>query len=266
MGLVVLAASGGDGSASCDQGPQTGTASEPGGGKTVPDRSQAQSQLSHPHVLELLEIGESPEMPHYVMPYVPRGSLGNALQDPKQLTAQDLLRIAREVAEAVAFAHGRGLIHRDLKPENILIGNDGSAYVCDFGLVPTRSSMTRQSMPAASNGKARRRTCLRRWRTGRPRTRLDIYSFGATLYEMLTGKPPYEGRSTQQVIEQIKTGPPEPIRKVNPQAQVLLTRVADGCMARELRERYASMNDVAEDLRRAEPTKSRSALAAAVGD
>jgi serine/threonine protein kinase len=252
MGLVVLARRPGTDQQVAIKVLRTELRQSPPAVKRFLTEARHMSQLSHPHVLELLEIGESPEMPHYVMPYVPRGSLGSALQDPKQLTAHDLLRIAREVAEAVAFAHGRGLIHRDLKPANILIGNDGSAYVCDFGLVRTifndttvdasreqREGSAPYMSPAVARGEAED-------------TRCDIYSFGATLYEMLTGKPPYEGRSTQQVIEQIKTGPPEPIRKINPQAPVFLTRVADGCMARELRERYASMNDVAEDLRRAE--------------
>ena len=211
------------------------------------------SQLAHPHLLRILAIADQdPHFPHYVMPYIARGSLGQWLGDGHKPGKAELTRIAREVAEAVAFAHGRGIIHRDLKPANVLIGDDGAAQVCDFGLVRTVFNDTQLDAgrphlegsapymsPAVARGEAED-------------TRCDIYSFGAMLYEMLTGRPPYEGRTTQQVIDKILTGPPEPIRKVNPQADARLARVAETCMARALRDRYASMADVADDLRRIE--------------
>jgi len=150
------------------------------------------SQLSHPNILKILEIGQSADLPYYTMPYLRRGSLGNQLQAHVQLTRDELLRIAREVAEAVAFAHSRGLIHRDLKPANVLLEADGTALVCDFGLVRTvfndsvvdasreqREGSAPYMSPAVARGEAED-------------TRCDIYSFGATLYEMLTGRAPYE--------------------------------------------------------------------------
>jgi hypothetical protein len=211
------------------------------------------SQLSHPNVLKILRIGDDEAMPHYVMPYLPRGSLAQQLVNADALTDADRVRIVREVAEAVAFAHSRGLIHRDLKPANVLLGNDGTAYVCDFGLVrtvfndtlvdPSREEQREGSAPYMSPAVARGEA---------EDTRCDIYSFGATLYEMLTGRAPFEGRTTQQIVEKILAGPPEPIRKIAPGADARLARIAETCMARELRDRYASMEDVAEDLRRVE--------------
>jgi serine/threonine-protein kinase len=210
------------------------------------------SQLDHPHVLKIIAIGADSDLPHYVMPYLRRGSLAHLLSGDQPLTVPEMTRLAREVAEAIAFAHGRGLIHRDLKPGNVLIGDDRAAYVCDFGLVrtifnDTNVDASREQLegsapymsPAVARGQAED-------------TRCDIYSFGAMLYEMLTGRPPYQGRTTQQIIEKIRAGPPESIRKLNPQAHARLARVAETCMARPLRDRYASMEDVAEDLRRIE--------------
>ena len=81
-------------------------------------------------------------------------------------------------------------------------------------------------------------------------TRCDIYSFGALLYEMLTGHPPYKGRGTKEILDQIIAGPPKPITSLNPDADRGLVAVAEGCMARELRDRYADMRDVLKDLQR----------------
>ena len=86
-------------------------------------------------------------------------------------------------------------------------------------------------------------------------TRCDIYSFGALLYEMLTGHPPYKGRGTKEILDQIIAGPPKPIASLNPNADRGLVAVAEGCMARELRDRYADMRDVLKDLQRIKENK-----------
>lgn len=209
-------------------------------------------QMSHPNVIGVLGVHDGADHPYYVMPYMRRGSLSAHISPANGMPAEQALPIARQVAEAIAYAHSRGIIHRDLKPANVLVGNDGAARVCDFGLVRTvfNDSMvdaSRQPVegsapymsPAAARGEVED-------------TRCDIYSFGAMLYELLTGRAPYEGRSTEQIISKILRGPPDPILKVNPRAPASLAHVAEAAMARELRDRYASMNDVVEDLRRIE--------------
>src|SRR5688500_14039435 len=210
-------------------------------------------QMSHPNIMPVLEVCDDARHPHYVMPFHERGSLASMIPPNKGLDPGVALPIARQVADALAYAHSRGLIHRDLKPANILLGGEGSAvWVCDFGLVRTifnaslvdaRTTPVEGSAPYMSPAVARGEA---------EDTRCDIYSFGATLYEMLTGRPPYEGRSAQHVIHQILRGPPERIRTLRPDAHPELTKVAEGAMARELRDRYASMDDVAYDLRRIE--------------
>lgn len=207
-------------------------------------------QLDHPNILKILNVGDDTAAPHYVMPYMPRGSLAHLLVQSAKPDLSELVRLARQVAEGIAFAHSRGLIHRDIKPANVLIGDDGTAYVCDFGLVRTvfndtvvdasreqREGSAPYMSPAVARGEAED-------------TRCDIYSFGAMLYEMLTGRPPYEGRSTQQIVEKIRAGPPESIRKISPEADARLTKVAESCMARELRDRYTTMDDVVADIGR----------------
>ena len=166
------------------------------------------------------------------------------------LDSESILDLAAQVAEGLSFAHRNGIIHRDLKPANILLTAEGRACLADFGLARTvfndslvdvggRSleGTAPYMSPAVAAGDAED-------------TRCDIYSFGALLYEMLTGRPPYEGQTTKDILRQIIAGPPRPITSLNPQADRGLAAVAEGCMARELRDRYADMRDVLNDLQR----------------
>jgi serine/threonine protein kinase/sugar lactone lactonase YvrE len=205
-------------------------------------------KLKHPHVVPVLEVSDRPQGPYFVMPYYEQGSLAQRIKPGEGLASLVTLDIAMQVAEGLQFAHRRGIIHRDLKPANILLGAGGKTCLADFGLARTMFNdsiidVERDQMegtapymsPGVAAGNAED-------------TRCDIYAFGALLYEMLTGEPPYAGRSTQDIRKQILTGPPRPIRQRNPEADAGLTTVAEGAMARELRNRYADMTDVLADL------------------
>ena len=205
-------------------------------------------KLKHPNVVPVLEISDRPEGPYFVMPYFERGSLAQRIKLGQGLDALEVLDIALQVAEGLQFAHRRGIIHRDLKPANILLGEGHQTCLADFGLARTMFNDTivdvehdqmEGTAPYMSPGVA----------AGNAEdTRCDIYAFGALLYEMLTGEPPYAGRSTQDVRRQILAGPPKAVRLRNPEADAGLAAVAEGAMARELRDRYADMSDVLGDL------------------
>jgi formylglycine-generating enzyme required for sulfatase activity len=184
------------------------------------------------------------------MPYVERGSLAQLLKAREPLPAEQTVQIGLDVARALVEAHARGIIHRDLKPANVLLGDDGIARVTDFGLARTvfndvfvdpgqrpGEGTAPYMSPAVARGEAED-------------TRCDIYGLGALLYEMLTGRPPYEGASTQEILDRLVAGPPVPIREINPSASRQLTRVAEGAMGRDLRQRYSTMKDVVDDLER----------------
>jgi serine/threonine protein kinase/sugar lactone lactonase YvrE len=208
-------------------------------------------KLKHPNVVAVLEVSDRPEGPYFVMPYFARGSLATIIRPGQAMDAVTVLDIARQVAEGLAFAHRHGIIHRDLKPANILIGSDGAGCcLADFGLarslfndtiIDVERDQLEGTAPYMSPGVA----------AGHAEdTRCDIYSFGALLYEMLTGEPPYAGRGASDVRAQILAGPPKPILERNPSADPGLTAVAEGAMARELRDRYADMADLLADLER----------------
>jgi len=212
-------------------------------------------RLRHTNVVPVHEISDRAGGPYFVMPYFEKGSLANRIKHGQPLESESILDIAAQVAEGLSFAHRSGIIHRDLKPANILLEASGKACLADFGLARTLfndtivdvenrnlEGTTPYMSPAVAAGDAED-------------TRCDIYSFGALLYEMLTGHPPYEGRGKKEILDQITAGPPKPITSLNPNADRGLVAVAEGCMARELRDRYADMRDVLSDLQRIKENK-----------
>ena len=207
-------------------------------------------RLRHANVMPVLEVSDRPQGPYFVMPYFERGSLARRIQPGRALEKALTLDIAPQIAEGLRYAHQRGIIHRDLKPANILLAPNDKACLADFGLARTMFNDTIVDVeseqcegtapymsPAVASGDAED-------------TRCDIYAFGALLYEMLTGEPPYTGRTAKEIRKQILTGPPKPITALNPKADERLVAVAQGAMARELRDRYANMADILADLER----------------
>jgi serine/threonine protein kinase len=184
------------------------------------------------------------------MPYIKGGTLRDRLGGSKALDRSEILSICTQVAKGLMYAHARGLIHRDLKPDNLLIDDREQAYITDFGLVRSFmdnsmldvSQLTAEGTPAyMSPGVA----------AGHMEdTRCDIYAFGAMMYEMLTGKLPYNGPDVDSILEAIRCGPPPAIQKINPSADKHLISIAETAMARELRARYATMEDILQDLER----------------
>ncbi|HUD45565.1 MAG TPA: serine/threonine-protein kinase [Candidatus Baltobacteraceae bacterium] len=207
-------------------------------------------KLKHKNVVPVLEVSDRAEGPYFVMPYFDRGSVAQRIKPGQPLDGAATLEIALQVAGGLQFAHRRGIIHRDLKPANILLRADGRACLADFGLARTLFNDTivdveheqlEGTAPYMSPGVA----------AGNAEdTRCDIYAFGGVLYEMLTGEPPYVGRTTKDIRAQILAGPPKPVKSRNPEADTGLAAVAEGAMARELRDRYADMSDVLADLER----------------
>lgn len=209
------------------------------------------SCLCHPNVLPMLRVIDRDTSPAFVVPYVAGGNLAQRMAGRPTKEAE-ALPVARAVAAALHCAHQGGITHRDLKPSNVLIDDKGRIFLGDFGLSRTvfnDPSVDPRHVPLEGT------LCylapeIARGEAGD--TRCDIYSWGALLYEMLTGQPPYSGSDASQVIGLIKAGPPTPIRMRNPEAPESLVCIAEAAMARELRRRYASFADVLADLARVE--------------
>ena len=207
-------------------------------------------QLAHPCILKVLEVSGADEGPFFVMPLVPGGSLAKRIGEIGVLDYGDTLTVSTQVAEGLVHAHGKGLIHRDLKPANVLLDDDGRALITDFGLVRSYlgDSMVNADRSAPEGTPAYMSPSVAAGQA--EDTRCDIYAFGAMLYEMLAGHAPYQGRDAASVMRSVLSGPPPTITSVNPKAPKGLAAITGWCMARELRDRYASMDDVLNDLNR----------------
>jgi TolB-like protein/Tfp pilus assembly protein PilF len=213
------------------------------------------ARLQHPHVLSVIDSGTAgqqdggSELLWFSMPYVEGESLRDRLAREKQLPLDDALRIAREVAEGLDYAHRHGVVHRDVKPENILLA-EGHALVADFGI----------SHALASEGPGERITesgltvgtpayMSPEQAAGEPvDARSDVYALGVVLYEMLAGEPPFIGSTAQAVIAKRFHSEPTPVRALRPSVPEHVDRAIARALSRAAVDRFASAADFARAL------------------
>ena len=170
------------------------------------------ARLQHPHILPLLDSGEAAGLLYYVMPVVSGESLRQRLVRERQLPIEDAVRIAREAAAALDYAHRQGVVHRDIKPENILL-HDGSALVADFGiaLAVQQAGEQRLTQTGLSLGTPQYMSPEQAMGDRGIDARSDIYSLAAVTYEMLTGEPPFTGATVQAVVAKVMSADPQPV-------------------------------------------------------
>ncbi len=205
--------------------------------------------LSHPHILPLFDSGSAEGQLYYVMPYIKGETIREKLNRETQFGIDDAVRITRDVADALDYAHRHGVIHRDIKPENILL-HDGRPMVMDFGIALAVSAAAggRMTETGLSLGTPHymspEQATADREITGRS----DIYSLGAVLYEMLAGDPPHTGSSAQQIIMKIVTEDAAPVthlrRSVPPNVAAAVAKSIEKLPA----DRFATAKDFAEAL------------------
>jgi serine/threonine-protein kinase len=171
------------------------------------------ANLQHPHILPLHDSGQVDGTVFYVMPYIEGESLRDRLNRDKQLPVEDALRFAREVADALGYAHERGIIHRDIKPENILLQR-GHALVADFGiaLAASRTGGSRMTETGLSLGTPHYMSPEQAMGERELGPRSDVYALGCVCYEMLCGEPPFTGPTPQAIVARVMTEPPRSLR------------------------------------------------------
>jgi TolB-like protein len=228
-----------------------------------PERFQREiryaARLQHPHILTVLDSGESGGRFWFTMPYVEGESLRDRLSRDRQLPIEDALRIGREAAQALQYAHEHDVLHRDIKPENILLTRDGNTLVADFGVARalvgdeglTQTGLTVGTPAYMSPEQAAGERQLD--------ARSDIYSLGCVLYEMLTGEPPFTGASAQAIMAKRFSTSPTPIRVTRPGVPVEVDDVVQRTLARTPADRFGSAGEMAQALRPgvATPTATR---------
>ncbi|UCC84545.1 MAG: protein kinase [Gemmatimonadota bacterium] len=208
------------------------------------------ANLNHPHILPLLDSGEAGGVLFYVMPYVEGETLRDRLNREERLPIDEALSLASEIADALGSAHRGHVIHRDIKPENILL-REGHAVVADFGiaLAVAASFEERLTETGLSPGTPSYMSPEQIDGTGFD-ARSDIYALGALLFEMLTGRPPFEGPTPLAVAVQHQTAPPPDPRVVNPEIPESVAQLILKCLAKDRNERYQTAADVHAELER----------------
>ncbi len=182
------------------------------GGERFLSEIRTTARLQHPHILPLLDSGDADGLLYYVMPLVTGESLRARLERERQLPIADAVRIAREVASALDYAHRQNVIHRDIKPENILL-HDGSALVADFGIALAVQSAGGQRMTQTglSLGTPQYMSPEQAMGERTIDARSDIYALGAVTYEMLAADAPFTGGSVQAIVAKVLTEKPTPL-------------------------------------------------------
>jgi serine/threonine-protein kinase len=229
---------------------------------------QLTAQLQHPHILPVYDSGDAAGQLWYTMPYVEGESLRERLQlqREKQLPLDDTLRIVRELAEALAYAHAHGVIHRDIKPENILL-SAGQALVADFGIARAVGGATLERLTETGLVVGTPAYMSPEQASGDPSLdqRADLYALGVVAYEMLTGRPPFGARSRQAVVAAHLVEAPEPLANRRPDAPAALARLVMRLLAKAPGDRPQSAEEVVQELVRATADSVRGSPAVAVG-
>ena len=210
--------------------------------------AQAMGRLgNHPHIVTVYDIGEEDGRPFIVSQYMPGGSVDGLLEAAAEhrLPVEEAIRIADEICRALDHAHSAGIVHRDIKPANIWLGEDGSARLGDFGLAagassPDRSRLTKEGMMVGTVAYMAPEQALGQ----EVDVRADLYSLGALLYELLTGRPPFVGPDAVSVISQQINTPPMAPWWHNPSVPKEVGAVVLDLLAKTPEERPATAAEV----------------------
>ncbi len=207
------------------------------------------ASLRHPLIVPLYDSGRAGDVPYYVMPFVEGESLYDRLQRERRLPLEDARRITRDVAAALGYAHGRGVLHRDVKPENILLAG-GRALVADFGLARAigAANYTKLTQTGAIVGTVYYMSPERLREERDLDQRADVYGLGCILFEMLTGAPPYTGRSLTEVVSRILRAPIPSVRQLQPSLPEAVDRAIARAIAKSVAERFGTMEEFADAL------------------
>ena len=209
--------------------------------------AQAAARLSHPNIVSVYDVVDEDVLHYIVMELIEGITLKNYIEKKGHLESKEAIGIAIQVAQGIGAAHEQHIIHRDIKPQNMIISRDGKVKVADFGIARAVST---QTMNATAVGSVHY-ISPEQAKGGYCDERSDIYSFGITMYEMVTGKVPFEGDNTITVALAHLEEPVTPPRMYVPEVSQALEQIILKCTQKRPERRYSNVTDVIADLRKA---------------
>jgi serine/threonine-protein kinase len=222
--------------------------------------------LQHPQILPMYDSGEVNGLLYYVMPYVEGQSLRARLESEKQLPVEEAVGIAVEIAEALDYAHGMGVVHRDIKPENILLSR-GHALLADFGIARALSVAGGEKLTQSgvAIGTPAYMSPEQAGGVDRVDRRTDVYALGCVLFEMLAGQPPFTGRTAQAIMARHMQERPPSLQVVRPGLSAGVIAAVEKSLAKVPADRFPTAGEFAAALASPEPALSRTRLRTAPG-
>ncbi len=220
---------------------------------------QAAACLEHAHIVPVYEVGEIGEQPYFSMRYIQGQTLDERLQ-AGPLDGRAAAELLIPLARAVHFAHSHGVLHRDLKPRNVLIDAAGQPFVTDFGLARTREADSHLTQSGEILGTPSYMSPEQASGAAELSSASDIYSLGATLYELIAGRPPFCAASVAETLRQVIHEEAVPPRRLNAAIDRDLETICLRCLRKDARQRFQTAADLADELeryRRGEPILSR---------
>ena len=207
--------------------------------------SQAVAQLSHPNIVSVYDVSKGGDIEYIVMELIDGITLKQYMEKRGQLNWRESLHFITQIMRGLSHAHSRGIVHRDIKPQNVMVLRDGSVKVADFGIACLENAA--QTLTQEALGSVHY-ISPEQARGDRTDARSDIYSAGVVLYEMLTGRLPFEGDSAVSVAIQHLSSVPLAPREVNPDIPEQLELICMKAMAPDLEKRYPSADAMIADL------------------
>jgi len=209
--------------------------------------AKAAGGLNHPNIVTIYDIGRSGNVAFMAMEFLEGQELRALLAPGRPLPVEQVLSIAAQAAEGLAFAHEHGVVHRDIKPANLMVVRDGLVKIMDFGIARMRSSdvLTQTGVVMGSpKYMSPEQVAGKRADHGS-----DIFSLGVVIYEMLTGQAPFQGENMTAIMLQTLNFAPEPASRLNPEVPAVLDFIVAKTLAKKLEDRYQGARELAADLR-----------------
>ena len=209
--------------------------------------ARAAGKLVHPNIITIHDVGKEEDMTYIVMQYIEGPSLQNWIASKKKFSAPDIVKLMLQLCDALNFAHQNGIVHRDIKPANILLDNNGKPHICDFGVAHVEMSTITQTGATIGTPSYMSPEQVMGKKIDK---RSDIFSVGAILYELLTGRRPFEGESITTVIYKIVNEEAVPLTQVRKELPLEFEQIMGKALAKDPDSRYGSCAELAADLKK----------------